>query len=166
MSEITFELELSESSINELIKQVKDLQKEANKKVNEFTERLATVGAQVASRGFATAIYDGVKDVQVTVEKTAKGHDVVATGEAVAFLEFGAGVYHNPGEPYPIPRPEGVVGIGQFGKGKGKSKAWGYYPNGQPPASITHGNPATLAMYNAGQAIEQNFSLVAKEVFR
>ena len=56
MSEITFELELSESSINELISRVKDLQKEANKKVDEFTERLATVGAQVASRGFATAI--------------------------------------------------------------------------------------------------------------
>ena len=39
--------------------------------------------------------------MSVDVEPIDGGYAIVAKGQAVAFIEFGAGVYHNPSEPYP-----------------------------------------------------------------
>ena len=99
----------------------------SSRKRNYLKNGLALIGAREASIRFTTAMYDGTNDVQVEVTPTNKGWVITAKGDAVCFIEFGAGVYHNTAEPYPNPRPEGVVGIGEYGKGYGKRKAWGFY---------------------------------------
>ena len=96
---------LSESSINQAIKEAKAYKKWVDEKTKLLIEKLALIGAQEASVRFAGAIYDGNNDVEVTVSPIENGWQISAKGQAVAFLEFGAGVYHNPSEPYPNPPP-------------------------------------------------------------
>lgn len=156
-------LSLDEKSINNAIKELNAYKKWVEEKTKQLCERLALIGAQEASVRFTTAMYDGNNDVQVEVGPTENGWVITAKGEAVAFLEFGAGVYHNTGEPYPDPRPEGIVGIGEYGKGMGKRQAWGFYDNGE--LVITRGNPAVMGMWYATQEMEREVLRIAREVF-
>ena len=117
-----------------------------------------------ASVRFTTAMYDGVNDSSVTLEPIKDGYCIKAEGRAVAFIEFGVGVYHNPGEPYPNPRPNGIVGIGEYGKGYGKRQAWGFRDeNGE--LVITHGTPAAMPMWYASEEIRNAILKTFKEVF-
>jgi hypothetical protein len=109
-------------------------------------------------------MYDGTNDVSVKLDETNNGYVIVADGNAVAFIEFGAGVYHNTSEPYPNPRPQGIVGIGEYGKGMGKRKAWGYKDENDTLV-ITRGNPAAMPMWYASEEIKKSVLRVAKEVF-
>ena len=159
------------SVINELNSYIVNL----HSKLDEFCQRLADVGYQVASAGFGNAIYDGTNDVSVTVE--SKGQNVraiVATGNATMFIEFGTGIT------YPDIHPQmaemGMV-RGEYGHGYGKLQNGWRYPeshgagtNGQPdpkhPGYIhTMGNPANMPMYNATKEIEHNIERIAREVF-
>lgn len=146
---------LSTSSINDAIKAVKNMEK----RIDKFMKKLAEIGLDEATVSFAAADYSGENDVVVDVIKTDKGYIVEAKGEAVAFIEFGAGVYYNSPDPYPQ-RPNGVSGIGEYGDGKGKRAAWGYYDDGGNLV-ITRGTPAAMPMYNAMQEIKR----IAKEVW-
>ena len=114
---------------------------------------------------FSRSFYDGEKDVSVSVEPIENGWKIVASGQAVCFIEFGAGVYFNGAEPYPEPRPSGVVGIGEYGQGKGKRDMWGYYDSGGNLV-LTHGTPAAMPMHHAGRVMEQEIDRIAREVFR
>lgn len=162
MKKISFEL--SESSIANAIKELKSYQKELNRKQKLLTERLATIGAREASVRFATAMYDGVNDVNVNLRRVKNGWAIVAKGQSVCFIEFGSGVYHNPSEPYPNPRPDGVVGIGQYGKGKGKRQLWVYYDDSGEKV-FTRGNPASLSMWYATEEMRRSILQIAREVF-
>ena len=161
----TIHVDLSVNGISRAIKELEQYAKWVEEKTKELTQRCADIGLQVASVGFAGAMYDGTNDVVVTVEPTENGYKVVASGEAVCFIEFGAGVYYNGAEPYPIPRPAGVVGIGQFGAGQGTNDRWVYRDYGSNQYVVTHGNPAAMPMYNASKEIEARLASIAKEVF-
>jgi hypothetical protein len=161
MKKIT--VNLSESSINAAIKELRKYKIWVAEKTKLLCDRLAINGAQEASVRFASAMYDGNNDVEIEVSPTDNGWVIKAKGEAVCFIEFGAGVYHNPGEPYPEPRPAGIVGIGEYGQGKGKRQAWGYYDNGD--LVITRGNPAAMPMWYASTEMQREVSRIAKEVF-
>ena len=165
MKKIT--LALNSASINKAIKEIQNYKKNIEEKGKLLCERLAVIGAREASVRFTTAMYDGVNDVSVEVVPTEKGYSIIAKGKAVAFIEFGAGVYYNPSEPYPKTRPKGVVGIGEYGKGKGKEtyedgspKPW-YYAHGKK----SYGNPAAMPMWYATQEIEREIRQIAQEVF-
>ena len=130
------------------------------------------IGVHEASVRFSSAMYDGVNDVTVTLDEKGKGYSIIADGTAVAFIEFGSGVYHNSSEPYPNPRPEGVVGIGEYGKGRGKRRAWFY--KGEPGTNgeiqkngvvKTRGNPAAMPMYYASEEMKRSVLQIAREVF-
>ena len=155
---------LSVDSIENAIKEVTAYRDSIALKANELTEKLAEIGVEEASVRFTTASYDGVNDSSVSIEPIANGYAILAEGNAVAFIEFGAGVYHNPGEPYPNPRPSGIVGIGEYGKGHGKRKAWGFR-DGTGELVITHGNPAAMPMWHAGEEMRRNILRIAREVF-
>lgn len=157
-------IQLSEKSINEAIKEINRYKKWVDEKTKLLIEKLAIIGAQEASVRFASAMYDGNNNVTVEVSPTDRGWVITASGEAVAFIEFGSGVYHNPGEPYPLPRPQGIVGIGEYGKGMGKRQAWGYYDNGE--LVITRGNPAAMPMWYATEEMRREVLNAAREVFR
>jgi hypothetical protein len=166
-------MSLSEKSIDEAIKKLKDYKKWVETKTVQLTERLALIGAHEASVRFATAIYDGTNDSSVEVSKTSNGWVITASGQAVCFIEFGSGVYHNSGEPYPLPRPVGISGIGEYGQGKGKQSTWGYY--GDPGTNgtvkdngvvLTHGNPASMPMWYASTEMQREVTKIAREVFK
>ena len=138
-------MSLSTKSISQAIKELKAYRDSLDDKQQQLLDELANIGVREASVRFTTAMYDGVNDTEVTLETIAGGYRIVAAGNAVAFIEFGTGVYHNPSEPYPNPRPNGIVGIGEYGKGYGKRQAWGYRDEGGNLV-ITHGNPAAMPM--------------------
>ena len=155
---------LSDKDINRAIQELKRYKQEFLKREKRLVEGLAEIGLKEASVRFTTAMYDGTNDVSVHLDATANGYVIVADGQAVAFIEFGAGVYHNGGEPYPNPRPTGIVGIGEYGKGYGKRKAWGYMDENNELV-ITRGNPAAMPMWYASEEIKSSVLKVVREVF-
>lgn len=172
MGKKVISLSLDAKDIDSAIKELEKYKKELLRKEKLLLEHLAMIGVHEASVRFSTAIYDGVNDVTVTLDEVGNGFTIIADGEAVAFIEFGAGVYHNTSEPYPIPRPEGVVGIGEYGQGKGKRRAW--YYKGEPGTNgelrsngvvKTRGNPASMPMWYASEEMKRSILQIAREVF-
>lgn len=157
-------MDLSVSSIENAINELKSFRDSLERKKDKLLEELANIGVKEASVRFTTAMYDGVNDSSVSLETTADGYAIVAEGRAVAFIEFGAGVYHNSGEPYPNPRPDGIVGIGEYGKGYGKRQAWGFKDD-SGELVITHGNPAAMPMWYASEEMRSKIQKIAQEVF-
>ena len=155
---------LDKQDIDRAIKELNAYKQDFLKKEKQLLEGLANIGIKEASVRFTTAMYDGVNDVSVRLDTTKNGYAIVAEGQAVAFIEFGAGVYHNPGEPYPNPRPNGIVGIGEYGEGKGKRKAWGYLSE-DGEVVITRGNPAAMPMWYASEEIKNSVLKIVREVW-
>lgn len=155
---------LSTSSIKDAIAELKSFKASLEQKKNKMLEKLADIGLREASVRFTTAMYDGVNDSHVTLKPIDNGYAIVAEGHAVAFIEFGAGVYHNPGEPYHNPRPDGIVGIGEYGKGYGKRQTWVFRDEAGEKV-FTHGNPAAMPMWYASEEMRSKITQIAKEVF-
>ena len=157
-------MKLSSRSIKDAIKELKSYRDSITAKMDKMLEKLAYIGVKEASVRFTTAIYDGVNDSSVTLETIKDGYCIKAEGRAVAFIEFGAGVYHNPDEPYPNARPAGIVGIGEYGKGYGKRQAWGFKDD-SGELVITHGNPAAMPLWYASEEMRDAILTTFKEVF-
>ena len=157
-------ISLSTKSIGKAIKELKAYRDSLEDRKQRLLEELAKIGVREASIRFTTAMYDGVNDSEVTLKTIENGYCVVAEGNAVAFIEFGAGVYHNPTEPYPNPRPDGIVGIGEYGKGLGKRQAWGFKDE-SGELVITRGNPAAMPMWYASEEMRNSILTIAKKVF-
>lgn len=157
-------MNLSTASIDNAIAELKAFRDSIDEKKYRLLEELTKIGLSEASVRFTTAMYDGVNDSHVSAELTHFGYRIVAEGKAVAFIEFGAGVYYNKPEPYPNPRPAGIVGIGEYGKGHGNRQAWGFRDD-SGELVITHGNPAAMPMWYASEEMRSNIQKIAKEVF-
>ena len=163
---------LSAKSIDDAIKELKAYQDSIDAKKDKLLKELGEIGVREASVRFTRAMYDGDNHPVISLETTNNGYVIVAKGKAVAFIEFGAGVYYNGSEPYPGPRPDGIVGIGEYGKGRGKQKSW--YYNGAPGsngevqpngAMKTHGNPAAMPMWYASEEMRSQIETIARRVF-
>ena len=153
-------IDLSAKSIDSALKEVRKYKAWVLAKEKELRQRLAMLGASVASIKFSTAIYNGTNDVSVRVEDDGSMATIYAEGESVAFIEFGAGDKYGYG--YPQAEKFGV-GPGTYPDGKGNwdnPKGW-YIPGGEH----TYGNPPAMAMYGAVQAITEQVTMIAKEVF-
>lgn len=161
---MVIDIDLNTKSIDAAIRQVEKYKRWVDSKTQELVKRLAEVGLEEARVRFSGAEYSGENDAEVTVEPIADGFKIVATGQAVFFIEFGAGVYYNGTEPYPEPRPKGISNIGEYGDGKGKRKAWGFYDE-SGELVITHGTPAAMPMLHASRTMQQEVERIAKEVF-
>ena len=166
-------ISLNTKDLKKAIQEVEKYEQELLRKEKLLLEKLSLIGVREASVRFTTAMYDGVNDVTVTLEETSKGYSIVANGNAVAFIEFGTGVYHNTSEPYPNPRPDGIVGIGEYGQGKGKRRAWFY--KGDPGTNgelqkngvvKTRGNPANMPMWYATEEMKRCILQIAREVWK
>lgn len=164
MAKTIIKMSLSADSIDKAKRELMAYRKSLDSKKDKLLERLGEIGVREASVRFTTAMYDGVNDSSVMLKTVKNGYAIVAEGHAVAFIEFGAGVYHNPGEPYPNPRPEGIVGIGEYGKGYGKRQAWGFKDE-SGELVITHGNPAAMPMWYASEEMRSKIMKIAQEVF-
>ena len=154
---------LSEAAINVAAQELRRYAVWVEQKETELRSRLASRGATVASIQFARAVYNGTNDVSVRVDDTGNVAVIYAEGESVAFIEFGSGERHGYGHPQ----------AGQFGVGPGtwsdgpdgkghwdNPKGW-WYGHGQH----SYGNPPAMAMYDAVQAMTEDITQIAREVF-
>lgn len=164
MKRTIINLNLSATSIDNAIKTLDAFKKDLREKEDKLMKALGEIGVKEASVRFTTAMYDGTNDVSVKLDTTKNGYAIIAEGKAVAFIEFGAGVYHNTGEPYPNPRPTGIVGIGEYGKGYGKRNAWGYRDENDELV-ITRGNPAAMPMWYASEEMKNSITKIVREVW-
>lgn len=147
-------------SIAQAIKGLQDYKLWVLAKETELRDRLAGIGASVASLQFARAIYNGTNDVTVRVDNTGSVAVIYAEGSAVAFIEFGAGIKHGYGHPE---AGKFGVGPGTYPDGKGhwdNERGWWYGHN-----QHTYGNPPAMAMYQAREQMVEQITQIAKAVF-
>lgn len=154
---------LSVSGVQKLQDELKEYRRWQKEKAKELDQRLAMLGASVASIGFSRAIYTGKKDATVTVEAMPNGYKVKANGESVLFIEFGSGITYGGGHPE---ASEFGMGPGTYPDGKGH---WddpnGWYLPKEKGGGHTYGNPPAMPMYEARKQIEQELPRIVKEVF-
>lgn len=154
------QVELSRKGLTRAMNELREYKKWVEAKEGELTQRLAALGATVASIQFSRAIYNGSKDISVRVDSTGSVAVIYAEGESVAFVEFGAGSKYGYGHPQ---AGEFGVGPGTYPEGKGHwddPNGWWYGHN-----QHTYGNPPAMAMYQAVQTMTEQLTQIAREVF-
>jgi hypothetical protein len=150
----------SENSLKMAAKQVREYQKRFEEKQIEFVRKLAEVGAEVAKAKFDAALagYDGSQEpIQVSVSQDGKNAEIIASGQTVTFLEFGAGITH----------PEHSTHMfqhGTYGKGYGNRRFWVFYDENKNKVK-TSGNDPAEAMTGAIQEMSRQATEIAREVF-
>ena len=160
------------SSVDKAIKDLQNYQKRLDEKAQEVAKRLAEIGATRAEIDFSGADYDGNKEFDISVEKTDNGYSVIASGQSVLFVEFGAGVTKGGGHPQAA---EFGMGPGtwpdpHYHKYNGQLYAnWenpsGWYLPKSAGGGHTMGNAPAMPMYNAEQEIKANIEQIVREVF-
>lgn len=152
---------MSQDSVANAIKELKRYKAWVVEKEALLRNRLAMIGATVASVQFSRAIYNGAKDVSVRVDDTGSVAVVYAEGSTVAFIEFGAGAKYGYGHPE---ADKFGTGPGTYPEGKGhwdNPKGW-WYGHSQH----SYGNPPAMAMYEARERMVEQVTQIAREVFR
>lgn len=153
-----------QKSISAALEQIRKYKKDFLVKEQEFVRRLAEIGVRVAQAGFTAADYDGVNDVSVSLEQTGNGYSVVASGQAVGFIEFGTGVkypeWDNTGMDYTPPKH------GTYGKGQGANpQGWWFKQSDGARANHTYGNVPAEAMRTARDEMVERITQIAREVW-
>lgn len=160
---MNIQIDLSPSSIDRAIRELEAYKRSLEEKGRRICERLAIRGAMIATAGYNTAIYDGPKDVEVSVEETPEGYKILADGETVLLLEFGAGIRYGDGHPL-----NGAFGMGPgtYPDGKGHwddPKGW-WLPK-SAGGGHSYGNSPSMTMYETGKTLREQIEEVAREVF-
>lgn len=156
----TIDIRLSEGSLNRAIKELRAYALRIEKREEELREKLAKIGMDVAKVTLTGATYDGTNDVKVRTDDDGSSVTIYAEGKAVAFIEFGAGAKYGYGHPM---ADELGVGPGTYPDGKGHwddPNGW-YYAHGKK----SHGNPPAKGMLAARDAVVENITRIAREVF-
>ena len=187
MSKMT--IRLNSHDIKALIREVEDLRKQVTSGCERLRELLAESISTEAEAGFNGVILDdtfrtiegkgnskSISNVNpimsdgISVSYRAEGDNVTVVftqNEDAIWIEFGAGVHHNGAKgsrPNPLAGnvPE-VVGIGEYGHGKGSRDSWVFVEDGT--RYQTHGTPASMPMYHALQNTLADFPSIVRSVF-
>ena len=168
-------LNLSDAGIKQAQKEYDEWRKTLETRIEQFVKRLSEMGAEVAKIRSTAAVYDGdMSDIAVGVEPDGKKATVYATGQAVAFIEFGTGVAF-------AEHPSGMYAHGTYGRGQGtKPNGWVYKgvpgPTAQPVYNRlgeqkpdvwrTKGNPPACAMWESAAQMAASVKTVWEEVMR
>ena len=162
-----YTIQLNGKGIDAMIRGVGAYQKWLVRKSNELARRLAEMGVVNASIEFSRAFYVGNNDTQMSLERRGDGrYAVVAQGEAVLFIEFGAGLLAQQGGGHPEPHG---FGAGTYpGKGHWDDPNGWYLPKDKWQADGTkhsYGNVPAMAMYGTVKELERELDRVVREVF-
>lgn len=156
---------ISEATIEAAVQELRRYAEWVESKEAELISKLAERGRRVAEVNFDFAIYDGDNDVTVTVDEAGNSAVIYAKGQAVAFIEFGSGAAMGYGHPN---AGEHGLGPGTWstdeslgGKGHWDDPNGWYYKHGEK----SHGNPPAMAMVAARDAMVEELTQIAKEVF-
>ena len=157
-------------SIDDIIKGLESYKRSLKVKADALVKALADAGCEAVSITYGSWPYKGPRDAEVTVEQRGPAkYAIVASGETVLILEFGAGVSYS-AQQHPL---AGSFEGGPYGPGTypGQVHAmdtWGWYlPKSAAGKSGVHtyGNPPSMAMYNTGKSLREVIQKAAKEVF-
>lgn len=158
-------LQIQVDGLDALIRRLQNLSKSLDEKKKEFLERLAQIGIDRATVGFAEAEYDGEKQADVSPSPVWIDENTIAvqaSGKSVLFIEFGSGLI---GYGHELAKQMGY-GPGTWSEseeGKGHwddPKGW-YYAHGKK----SFGNPPARAMYEASKDMRREMLNIAREVF-
>ena len=161
-------------TLDKAVREIGEYELSLKKKCAELNERVASYGGFLARARFSQAMYAGLNDTEITVEPYDEGYKIIASGQAVLFIEFGTGT-KNP--EHPLSAQFGYA-HGTYGKGKGDSSkypnGWTYWGDpgnagspvpGKDGLYRTQGNPANRCMYDTGKELREELARIAKEVF-
>ena len=153
-----------QKSIANAIKELERYKTWVQEKEEILRQRLAQLGATVASIEFSRAIYNGTNDVSVRVEDNGRKATIFAEGSAVLFIEFGSGEKYGGGHPDAgkFGYGPGTWSDGPNGKGNWDNPNGWYFAHGQH----SFGNPPAMAMVHARDAILEQLTAIAREVFQ
>ena len=151
-------------TIDDIIKGLEGYKETLKIKANALAKALAEAGCQAVTVTYAGARYTGPRDEKVTVEELGEGkYAIVASGETVLFVEFGAGVYLGGGHPNPM-----GYGPGTYpGKGHWNDPNGWYLPKSALGKSGVHtyGNAPSAAMYHTAKSLRAMLEQAARGVF-
>lgn len=164
---------LDTASISGALIELHEYQEWIKSKASELVERLANMGVANVSLGYARAAYTGSKDIDVSVENRGDNKfAIVASGETVLVLEFGAGIKYGNSPRHPQ--------ADKFGYGPGTHPDKHYSRNSKgemvanwendlgwwtPSGEHTYGNPPSATMYETAKGLREELVRVAREVF-
>lgn len=159
------------SSIDDAIKELNDFAKWVEDKAEELRRAVSARLDEIINEGFNGNIPEDFYVEKMLVTSVKTSHEdygdfslVIAHGEEAVFIEFGAGVYYNPGGSTHPDMPPQIKYIGTYGKGYGSRQIWGFYDNAGN-LHLTHGNLASMPMYLGLQQILEELPSIAKTVF-
>lgn len=148
--------------VDDLINQLNSYSNSLQRRTGELCRKLAEMGAVNISLGFSRAIYTGQMDANVTVEEVSPTeYKIVAEGQTVLFVEFGAGVTYGGGHPQAA---EFGFGPGTYPGQTHAMTGNGWYLPKDKGGGHTYGNPPNMPMYNTAQDLKREIDRVAREV--
>lgn len=160
-------MRFSAAGIGEALKKVGGM-KPTDAKAGQFLDALCQEGVDALKKAYTTSGTGESRD-SVTYSHLGGGvYEITAQSGHLFYLEFGAGVTYNDPDPYPVPRPPGIGGIGTQGKGRGKQPFWSY-PEGPPDAdgkqawAWTKGTRARAGFPAADRAMRDALERLAKK---
>ena len=162
---------LDRNSVDGAIQELKTVRAEWNRKANLLCETVAAMIADEISRNLTGIPFsDDLKDISThtatprfpILGAEARGNMVYIGGEEIAFVEFGAGIYHNSsGQTNPLAdKVQFETAIGSYGNGQGNKKYWFVAHN-----LISCGTPAYMPIYRAIEAIKPQIPTIARQIF-
>lgn len=157
-------------SVTAAIAELKDVRAEWRRKANLLCETVAAMIADQVSENLSEIdMSDDLKDISThtpvprfpILGAEARGNQVYIGGEEIAFVEFGAGIYHNGGRSNPLAeKVQFETAIGSYGQGNGNKKYWFVAHN-----LISCGTPAYMPIYRAIEAVKPKIPMIAREIF-
>lgn len=164
----TFRADLSVSSLDKLLSDVKDYKAKVEAAPARITEQLAKIGAGAITQNIA-GITDPDGNAPGTVGMQAEGGSgkVFEQGDQVAYLEYGTGEQGAENK-----HPKYEVSGWQYGSGKNIRKMkngkmmWHYYDRLRGHWRTTNGIPAQKQVFRAAITMRDNIVPVAKEVLK
>lgn len=168
----TIQIDLfDKQSVKNAIKEIQEVKADWKRKANICSEMIAAMLADQIQANLDTIPFtDDLIDVKTHEEQRkstpmsamAYGNKVIVRGEEVAFVEFGAGVYHNgAGGKNPLSNAVQFDTLpGGYGKGQGIYKYWFVAHN-----LISRGTPAYMPIEKAIETIRPQIPTLVRQVF-
>lgn len=162
------DIDLSASSVNNAIAQLKKYKDSIVDKNALFVKRLAEIGIEVVEQRIAVAEGDSDKYHATTLKLHSFGDYSEATlsveGNDVLFIEFGSGIYYNPTDPEHAHKFG--YGVGTYpGQTHALDPEGWWYRDSAGDIHHSYGTRATAPMLNASKAIILSIRQIAREVY-
>lgn len=164
----TFQANLSISSLDKLLSDVKAYRDKVNAAPEKITARLAEIGSDAIRQNIAgTTNPDGNSSGTVSANISGSHATVSQSGDQIAFLEYGTGE-----QGAASPHPEYQVAGWNYGSGKNIRRMkngklmWRYYDRLRGHYRVTNGIPAQKQVFRAALTMRDNIVPVAKEALK